>query len=100
MTASPIDPNQVLLTGEYPYIHLSENDEGPTTTKASSWQSSNLPTFTGMTALSSSFEGKTRFVAGPIEPIAPPGGSWSGASSVRGRAFQLCKIARVAGGPK
>ena len=64
MTASPIDPNHFLLTGEYPYLCLSENDEGPITTEASSWPSSNLPTFTGMTALSSSFEGKTRFVAG------------------------------------
>ncbi len=100
MTASPIDLNHVLLTGEYPYIRLSENDEGPTTTEASSWQSSNLATFTGMTALSSSLEVKTRFVAGLNEPIAPFEASRSGAASVRGCASQLCKIARVEGGPK
>ena len=38
MTTSPIDPNQVLLTGENPYIRLSEADGGPTTTDASFWR--------------------------------------------------------------
>ncbi len=38
MTTSPIDPNRVLLTGENPYIRLSEIDEGPTTTDASFWR--------------------------------------------------------------
>ncbi len=98
MTASPIDPNRVLLTGENPYIRLSENDSGPASTGASFWPSSKLPTFTGMTALSSSFEGKTMFLAGLNEPIAPSDASRSGGASVRGRAFQLCKIARVEGG--
>ena len=32
MTTSPIDPNRILLTGENPYIRLSETDGGPTTT--------------------------------------------------------------------
>jgi len=38
VTTSPIDPNRVLLTGENPYIRLSETDEGPTTTDASFWR--------------------------------------------------------------
>ena len=38
MTTSPIDPNRVLLTGENPYIRLSETDGGPTTTDASFWR--------------------------------------------------------------
>jgi hypothetical protein len=38
MTTSPIDPNQILLTGENPYIRLSETDGGPTTTDASFWR--------------------------------------------------------------
>ena len=38
MTTGPIDPNRVLLTGENPYIRLSEDDEGPTTTDASFWR--------------------------------------------------------------
>ncbi len=100
MTTSPIDPNRVPFTGANRYIRLSENDRGPAPTGASFLPSSNLPTFTGMTALSSSFEGKTRFVAGLNEPIAPFEASRSGAASVRGCASQLCKIARVEGGQK
>ena len=38
MTTSPIDPNRVLLTGENPYIRLSETDGGPITTDASFWR--------------------------------------------------------------
>ena len=38
MTTSPIDPNRVLLTGENPYIRLSETDNGPVTTDASFWR--------------------------------------------------------------
>ena len=38
MTTSPIDPNRLLLTGENPYIRLSETDGGPTTTDASFWR--------------------------------------------------------------
>ena len=38
MTTSPIDPNRVLLTGENPYIRLSETDDGPVTTDASFWR--------------------------------------------------------------
>ncbi len=38
MTTNPIDPNRVLLTGENPYIRLSETDDGPTTTDASFWR--------------------------------------------------------------
>ena len=38
MTTSPIDPNRILLTGENPYIRLSETDDGPTTTDASFWR--------------------------------------------------------------
>ena len=38
MTPNPIDPNRVLLTGENPYIRLSETDGGPTTTDASFWR--------------------------------------------------------------
>ena len=37
-TTSPIDPNRLLLTGENPYIRLSETDGGPTTTDASFWR--------------------------------------------------------------
>ena len=37
-TTSPIDPSRLLLTGENPYIRLSETDEGPTTTDASFWR--------------------------------------------------------------
>lgn len=38
MTTSPVDPNRVLLTGENPYIRLSETDDGPSTTDASFWR--------------------------------------------------------------
>ena len=38
MTTSPIDPNRLLLTGENPYIRLSETESGPTTTDASFWR--------------------------------------------------------------
>ncbi len=38
MTTSPIDPNRVLLTGENPYIRLSDTDDGPVTTDASFWR--------------------------------------------------------------
>ena len=38
MTTSPIDPNRVLLTGENPYIRLSETDGGPAITDASFWR--------------------------------------------------------------
>ena len=38
MTTSPIDPNRLLLTGENPYIRLSETDDGPPTTDASFWR--------------------------------------------------------------
>ena len=37
-TASTIDPNRLLLTGENPYIRLSETDGGPATTDASFWR--------------------------------------------------------------
>ena len=37
-TPSPIDPNRLLLTGENPYIRLSQTDDGPTTTDASFWR--------------------------------------------------------------
>ncbi len=37
-TNSPIDPNRILLTGENPYIRLSETDQGPVTTDASFWR--------------------------------------------------------------
>lgn len=38
MTTSPIDPNRILLTGENPYIRLSETDGGATTSDASFWR--------------------------------------------------------------
>ncbi len=38
MTTSPVDPNRLLLTGENPYIRLSETDGEPTTTDASFWR--------------------------------------------------------------
>ena len=38
MTTSSIDPNRLLLTGENPYIRLSETDDGPVTTDASFWR--------------------------------------------------------------
>ncbi len=38
MTTGPIDPNRVLLTGENPYIRLSDSDDGPTSTDASFWR--------------------------------------------------------------
>ena len=37
-TASPIDPNRLLLTGENPYIRLSETDDGAVTSDASFWR--------------------------------------------------------------
>ena len=37
-TSSPIDPNRLLLTGENPYIRLSETDDGPVTSDASFWR--------------------------------------------------------------
>ena len=38
MTTSPFDPNRVLLTGENPFIRLSETDDGPVTSEASLWR--------------------------------------------------------------
>ena len=38
MTTSSVDPNRVLLTGENPYIRLSETDGGPNTSDASFWR--------------------------------------------------------------
>ena len=38
MTTSPIDPNRLVLTGENPYIRLSETDGGPLTTNISFWR--------------------------------------------------------------
>ena len=38
MTTNPVDPNKLLLTGENPYIRLSETDGGPLTTDASFWR--------------------------------------------------------------
>jgi len=32
------DPNRVILTGENPFIRLSQSDDGPTTTDASFWR--------------------------------------------------------------
>ena len=37
-TASPIDPNRLLLTGENPYIRLSDTDDGPVNSDASFWR--------------------------------------------------------------
>ena len=36
--ASPFDPNRVILTGENPFIRLSETEGGPVTTTASFWK--------------------------------------------------------------
>ena len=36
--ASPFDPNRVLLTGENPFMRLSETESGPVTTSASFWR--------------------------------------------------------------
>jgi len=38
MTTRSVDPNRILLTGENPYIRLSESDGGPNTTDASFWR--------------------------------------------------------------
>jgi len=38
MTTSSVDPNRVLLTGENPYIRLSETDGDPNTSDASFWR--------------------------------------------------------------
>jgi hypothetical protein len=35
---SVADPNQLILTGENPFIRLSETDDGPITTNASFWR--------------------------------------------------------------
>lgn len=35
---SAVDPNRVILTGENPFIRLSETDGGPLTTNASFWR--------------------------------------------------------------
>mgnify|MGYP001288360858 CR=1 FL=1 len=35
---SPVDPNEVRLTGENSYIRLSEQDGGPLTTRSSHWR--------------------------------------------------------------
>ena len=38
MASNPTDPNRVILTGENPFIRLSESDGGPETTNASFWR--------------------------------------------------------------
>ncbi len=35
---STADPNRVIMTGENPFIRLSETDDGPNTTEASFWR--------------------------------------------------------------
>ena len=35
---STIDANRLILTGENPFIRLSETDDGPLTTNASFWR--------------------------------------------------------------
>ena len=34
----PADPNRVILTGENPFIRLSQTDGGPNATNASFWR--------------------------------------------------------------
>jgi hypothetical protein len=36
--ANPFDPNKVILTGENPFIRLSESEDGPVTTNANFWR--------------------------------------------------------------
>lgn len=38
MPTQTADPNRVILTGENPFIRLSQSDDGPTTTDASFWR--------------------------------------------------------------
>ena len=38
MSTSPVDPNQVRLTGENSLIHLSREEEGSQTTRVSHWR--------------------------------------------------------------
>src|SRR4029077_19609164 len=37
-SSMPADPNRVILTGENPFIRLSQTDGGPNTTNASFWR--------------------------------------------------------------
>ena len=39
----PADPNRVILTGENPFIRLSQNDGDPLTTNASFWRIVSCP---------------------------------------------------------
>ena len=45
--ASPFDPNKVLLTGENPFIRLSEFEDGEITTNASFWRVTFCPSGPG-----------------------------------------------------
>jgi len=44
---STLDPNRVIVTGENPFIRLSETDGGPNTTEASYWRVFLSPAGTG-----------------------------------------------------
>ena len=37
MPSPTVDPNRVILTGENPFIRLSESDDGPATSEANFW---------------------------------------------------------------
>ena len=38
MPSPTVDPNRVILTGENPFLRLSESDDGPATSEASFWR--------------------------------------------------------------
>ncbi len=47
MPSPTVDPNRVILTGENPFIRLSESDDGPATSEASFWRILLSPTGPG-----------------------------------------------------
>ena len=48
----PADPNRVILTGENPFIRLSQTDGGPNTTNASFWRIITCPAGPGTFSIS------------------------------------------------
>ena len=77
----PADPNRVILTGENPFIRLSQTDGGPNTTNASFWRIITCPGGPGhvLFALSHGYRAflrKVFFSASVISRAVSTNASW------------------------
>jgi len=81
----PADPNRVILTGENPFIRLSQTDGGPNTTNASFWRIITCPAGPGHVQRR---DGRHRDPGAgcPVQQIGRPALFLDGASSIARRA--------------